>query len=93
MDGGDYLLAQPYLALGAAMAVMIASACIIAISNRFDSSGGVLTLSTIITIAFVVTTFASLIYDVQQTPLTEILVGGLSTALGGVVAYYMGRPR
>lgn len=93
MTDGDYLLSQPYLALTAAMAVMLASAGVLAISSRFDNSNGVLTLAIIITVAFVVTTFASLIYNVQQTPLTEILVGGLSTALGGVVAHYMGRPR
>lgn len=89
----DYLLSQPYLALAAAMAVMGSSAIIIIVARHFDSTNGVLTLAVIITVSFVVATYASLIYNIQQTPLTEILIGGLATALGAVVAYWMGRDR
>lgn len=91
MSGTDYLTSQPYLALTAAMAVMIASAAIITASRYFDPTNGVLTLAVIITVSFVVATYASMIYTINQTPLTEILIGGLATALGAVVAYWMGR--
>lgn len=91
MTDGDYLASQPYLALMAAMAVMVASAVLITASRYFDQTQGILTLAVVITVAFVVATYAAMIYQVQQTPLTEILIGSLSTALGAVVAYWMGR--
>lgn len=91
MTDGDYLLSQPYLALVASMSVMAASAALIVVANHFDPTKGVLSLAIIITVSFIVATYASLIYQVQQTPLTEILIGALATALGAVVAYWMGR--
>lgn len=86
----DNLQAFPYLALIAAMAVMAASLIIIWVTNHFQINGG-LVVSIIIVVGFVTATYASMIYDIKQTPLTEILVGGLATALGGVVAHYLGR--
>lgn len=93
MTDGDYLLSQPYLALVASLSVMATSAVLIAVANYFDPTKGVLSLAIIITVSFIVATYAALIYQVQQTPLTEILVGSLATALGAVVAYWMGRDR
>ena len=87
---GDYLLSMPYLALIAAMAVMAASALLMVCAQRFDPTMGVLTISIILAVAFVTATFASMVYNIQQNPLTEILVGGLATALGGVVAHFLG---
>ena len=91
MDDVDYLSSMPFLALYAAMAVMLASAILIVVAHYFDKTGGSLTISIIITVAFVTATYASMVYKIQQTPLTEILVGGLATGLGGVVGFHLGR--
>jgi len=88
---GDYFLSIPYLALIAAMAVMAASALLIAVARYFDRTRGALTLSIIIAVAFVTATFASMVYKIQQTPLTEILVGALAASLGATITYWMSR--
>jgi len=87
----DNLNTMPYLALIAAMAVMTASGILYSITRTYSIIDGALIISLIIAIGFITATFASMIYDIKQTPLTEILVGALAAALGGIVAHYMGR--
>jgi len=41
--------------------------------------------------AFIVATFASMLYNVPQVPSTEILIGALATSVGAIVAYWMSR--
>lgn len=86
----DNLNALPYLALIAAMSVTAASLIIVFVSHYCQIPGS-LVISVLIAVGFITATYASMIYDIKQTPLTEILVGGLATALGGVVAHWMGR--
>ena len=75
--------------LGTLAALLMATLVLIA-SHRFDSSGGLLTLSIMIVAAFISVTFTSMLYPtVQQTPLTEILVGALATSMGAIVAFWM----
>jgi len=89
----DNLNAMPFLALIAAMAVMGASAILVTVARYFDQTGGGLLIATVIVVGFITGTFASMIYDIKQTPLTEILVGALAAALGGIVAHYLGTNR
>jgi uncharacterized membrane protein YeiH len=86
----DNLNTMPYLALIAAMAVMIASAALVTFARYFDPTRGAVTIAIIVVVGFITATYASMIYDIKQTPLTEILVGALAAALGGVVAHYLG---
>lgn len=86
----DNLNSLPYLALIAAMSVATVSTIIIWIVKRFEIEGA-LAISILLVVGFITATYASMIYKIEQTPLTEILVGALATALGGVVAHWMGR--
>jgi 1,4-dihydroxy-2-naphthoate octaprenyltransferase len=86
----DNLNAMPFLALIAAMCVMAASAVLVMLARYFDRTGGAVTIAIIVVVGFITATYASMIYDIKQTPLTEILVGALAAALGGVVAHYLG---
>lgn len=86
----DNLNALPYLALIASMSVAAISTLIIWIIRKFEIDGA-MAISIILVVGFITATYASMIYKIEQTPLTEILVGALATALGGVVAHWMGR--
>jgi hypothetical protein len=84
----------PYPAFLTAAGVALLAAAILAVSRYMDQTGGLLTISIMLVLAFIASTFASMIYAIPQVPSTEILVGSLATALGAVVAYWLGnRPR
>jgi ABC-type Fe3+-siderophore transport system permease subunit len=89
MTDGDYFLTQPYIALIAALAVMVMSMVIVWVTIHFHIPPSLI-LSVLIITAFITATFASMVYQIQQTPLTEILVGSLATAVGAIVAQQFG---
>ena len=76
--------------LGTAFAALL-TMLIIVVAKHFDQTGGFLTLSVMLVMAFISTTFISMIYNVPQIPTTEILVGALSTSVGAVVAFWVSR--
>ena len=67
------------------------SAALVWFASRFDPTRGFLTMSVLITVAFIGATIASMLYPVPQIATTEMLVGGLATALGAIVAHWLGR--
>lgn len=76
--------------LGTVAALTMAVLVLIA-ARRFDTTGGLLTLSIMIVAAFISVTFTALLYDIKQTPLSEILVGAMATSIGAVIAFWMSR--
>ena len=83
----------PYPALITAAGTGLLTILVIIGAYYFDRSHGLLTLSVLIIIAFIAVTLASMIYQVPQTPTTEILIGGLVSSVGGIVAYWMSKGR
>jgi hypothetical protein len=81
----------PYPALITAAGIACLTALVLVASHFFDASGGLLTLSLAIVLAFIAVSLASMIYAVPQTPLTEILIGSLATSMGAIVAFWMSR--
>lgn len=79
----------PFPAAVGATASAILVVLVLSASRYFDTTGGLLTLSIMVVMAFIQVVFASLIYNVPQTPTTEILVGALATSLGAIIAYWM----
>lgn len=77
----------------AALSVALVTTLLLAVYRKFDRTGGLLTLSILIVQGFITASFASMIYNVPQNPVTEILIGALATSLGAVVAYWMSGPR
>ena len=86
-------LPLPYPATVTAVIVAIITIAVVAAARYCDPTRGQLTISVMLVLAFVATTFASILYAVPQIPSTEILVGALATAVGAVVAYWLGRGR
>lgn len=77
----------------AAVSVALVTTLLLAVYKKFDRTGGLLTLSVLIVQGFITASFASMIYNVPQNPVTEILIGALATSLGAVVAYWMSGTR
>lgn len=81
----------PFPATVGALAVILVACAILAVSKYCDITGGLLTISVMIVAAFIVATFASMLYNVPQVPSTEILIGALATSVGAIVAYWMSK--
>lgn len=79
----------PNPAFFSAALVVIVSAAIVIVARRYDPTEGLLTISILVVAAFITAAFASMIYDVKQTPSTELLLGALATSLGAIVAHWM----
>jgi hypothetical protein len=83
----------PYPAFIATAGVALVAAILVITAKYFDVTEGLLTVSLVVIIAFVAATFASLLYSVPQTPQMELLIGGLATSLGAIIAYWLGKGR
>jgi len=82
----------PFSALVGGIIVGLVTVVILLIARYADDfHKGFLTVSVLIVIAFIIAVFAAMIYSVPTNPVTEILVGALSTALGAVVSHWVGR--
>ena len=81
----------PYPAFLTTFGITLVSAIVVAVAHRFDRTHGMLTLSVLITVAFIAATIASMISPVPQVATTEMLIGALATALGAIVALWLGR--
>lgn len=92
-DGNITQFSWTIAAFIAAISVAVVTAGIVAVSRKYDHTGGLLTLSCLIVQGFITASFASMIYNVQQNPITEILVGALATSMGAIVAYWMSGTR
>lgn len=83
-----------FLDFPAAAAVIIAAivgAALIVIVNRFDTSGGTLTISLLVTVAFIGAMAWCLRFTIPADEATSALIGGLTAAFGAVVAFHLGR--
>jgi hypothetical protein len=70
---------------------VILTAVMIVISGKFDKSGGVLTLSILITLGMLGAITYCLIFTVPVDDITPGVVGGLTAGFGAVVAHWLGR--
>lgn len=63
------------------------------ISGKFDPSGGALTISLLVTLAFIGVVVFCMFFTVPRDETTAAIIGGLTAAFGAVVAHWLGRPR
>lgn len=76
--------------LGLAIAVFLTTILLV-VTSRFDATGGVLTISLLVVLAFLgLVTFCAL-FTVPTDEITSGAIGGLVAAFGAVVAYWLGR--
>lgn len=81
----------PYPAFLSSLGLALVSSLVLIISQRFDKTDGLLTLSILVVLGTIAATFASMLYNVPQVASTEILIGALATSLGAVVAHWMSK--
>lgn len=78
--------------IGIAMGVVFTT-ILLMVAGRFDPTGGVLTISLLVTLAFIGAVVFCLFFTVPNDEVTSGIVGGLIAAFGAVVAHWLGRPR
>jgi hypothetical protein len=63
------------------------------VASKFDPTGGVLTISLLIVLAFIAVVIFCAFFTVPTDEITASVIGGLGTAFGAVVAYWLSKPR
>jgi uncharacterized BrkB/YihY/UPF0761 family membrane protein len=76
--------------LGIAIGIVFTTA-LLYVASRFDNTGGTLTISLMVTIAFLGMVTFCLFFTVPNDEITSGAVGGLIAAFGAVVAHWLGR--
>jgi hypothetical protein len=61
------------------------------VSSKFDTTGGVLTISLIIVLAMVGAVVFSLFFTIPVDQSTAALIGGLTAAFGAVVTFWLAK--
>lgn len=64
---------------------------LLVVSNKFDATGGVLTISLLITLGMLAAITYCLIFTIPADDITPSVVGGLTAGFGSVLAYWFGR--
>lgn len=68
---------------------IFAVAGLLLIAGRFDTTGGSLTVSLLITLTFCGTVAFSLFFTVPQDQTTSAVIGGLVAGFGAVITYWL----
>jgi hypothetical protein len=72
---------------------VLLTSILLVVSNKFDTSGGVLTISLLITTGMLGAIAYCLIFTIPQDDITPGVVGGLTAGFGAVVAYWLGQAK
>ena len=62
-------------------------------AGKFDPTGGVLTISLLIVLAFIAVVIFCAFFTVPTDEITASVIGGLTAAFGAVVAFWLNKPR
>jgi uncharacterized BrkB/YihY/UPF0761 family membrane protein len=79
-------------AVGVAFLVVFVTVLLL-VAGKFDPTQGALTISLLVTLAFIGTVVFCLFFTVPRDETTAAIVGGLTAAFGAIVAHWLGRPR
>ena len=75
--------------IGVSIAVILTTALLIVVS-KFDATGGVLTISLLVVLAFLgLVTFCAF-FTIPADEITSSAIGGLTAAFGAIIAYWLG---
>jgi hypothetical protein len=72
---------------------VVFTALLLIVAGRFDPSGGTLTISLLILLAFIGVVVFSIFFTVPHDETTSSVVGGLVAAMGAVIAYWLGKSK
>ena len=64
---------------------------LLVIAKNFDPSGGGLTISLLVVLAFIAMVIYCLLYTIPNDEITSAAAGGLVASFGAIVAYWLGR--
>lgn len=70
---------------------IVAVVILLIIIKRFDASGGPLTIALVIVVAFLGLTIFVVTFTIPPSDETATVIGGLATAFGAVVAFWLRR--
>jgi hypothetical protein len=76
--------------IGLIIAVVLVTVLLVVV-NRFDASGGTLTISLLIVLAFISLVTFCAFFTIPNDEITAGAIGGLVAAFGAVVAYWLSR--
>jgi hypothetical protein len=81
-----------YPGFAAALGVVLFTSILLVVVKHYDPTGGTLTISLIVVLAFIAVVAFSLLYNIPaDDEVTPAVVGGLVAAFGAVVAFWLGR--
>lgn len=66
---------------------------ILFVSKKFDPTGGQLTISVMVVLAFIGVVAICMLFTIPNDEITGASVGGLIAAFSAVVVHWLGRPR
>ena len=73
--------------------VVIFTMILIYIIKAFDPTGGTLTISLIVVLAFMAVVCFTIFFNVPTDEITSSVIGGLVASFGAVIAYWLGRDK
>src|SRR5580693_10579521 len=72
---------------------VLMTSILLVVSSKFDTTGGVLTISLLITTGMLAAIAYCLIFTIPADDITPGVVGGLTAGFGAVVAHWLGRTK
>lgn len=82
-----------YPSVVAIIATVVFTALLLVVSHKFDTSGGALTISILITLGMLGAVAYCLIFTIPNDDITPGIIGGLTAGFGAVVAHWLGRAK
>jgi protein-S-isoprenylcysteine O-methyltransferase Ste14 len=82
-----------YPATTSVVVIAVLTPILVFVAARFDPTGGALTISMILVLAFVGVVAVSMVFTISSDEITSAAVGGLVAAFGATVAYWLGRTK
>jgi hypothetical protein len=61
------------------------------VAGKFDPTGGALTISLLIVLAFIALVTFCVFFTVPSDEATSSVIGGLTAAFGAIIAFWLGR--
>jgi uncharacterized BrkB/YihY/UPF0761 family membrane protein len=76
--------------VGLIIAVVLVT-CLLVVTSRFDPTGGTLTISLLVILAFISLVTFCAFFTIPTDAITDAAIGGLVAAFGAVIAHWLGR--
>jgi hypothetical protein len=91
----DVITSQPriidYPAVFGVAVVVLCTALLVYVASKFDPTGGALTISLIVVLAFAGVVGVVVFHTIPVDEATAGVIGGLTAAMGAVVTHWLGR--